>query len=93
MQWGPRCALYELDPPPRVAGDLHNLARAHARANEPNDMVVAAQDWISGLAVTVLKHFLVQVRLKLYRLWHNGGLLISEKGSDSDPKGLDLLLN
>jgi len=47
-----------LDPAPGVSGDFHHLASSLALANEPNDLVVAARDWIAGLALTVLQLFL-----------------------------------
>src|SRR5829696_1696894 len=60
-----------LNPAPRVSGDLHHLGCALALADEPEDLIVAAQDRVVGFAVTVLQLFWGQVRFKLYRLWHN----------------------
>src|SRR5215207_3920262 len=60
-----------LDPAPRVSGDLHHLGCALALTDEPEDLIVAAQDRVVGFAVTVLQLFWGQVRFKLYRLWHN----------------------
>src|SRR5215217_1427176 len=60
-----------LNPAPRVSGDLHHLGCALALTDEPEDLIVAAQDRVVGFAVTVLQLFWGQVRFKLYRLWHN----------------------
>ena len=46
-----------LNPAPRVSGGLHHLGCALALTDEPEDLVVAAQDRIAGLAVTVLQFF------------------------------------
>src|SRR5215207_353664 len=60
-----------LNPAPRVSGDLHHLGCALALTDEPEDLIVAAQDRVVGFAATVLQLFWGQVRFKLYRLWHN----------------------
>lgn len=53
-----------LDPSPGVPGDPHHLRGALALAKESKDLVVAAQDRISGLAVAAFQLCRVQVLLK-----------------------------
>ena len=60
-----------LDPAPLVSGDLHDFSGALAFADQPEDLVVATQDWIFGFTVAVLQLLSPQVRFELYLLRHN----------------------
>ncbi len=53
---------------------LHNLGCGLPLADEPEDLVMTAQDWVVGFAVAVFEFFGAKVRLELYSLWHNAQL-------------------